>query len=403
MGIGRDLGLKLRRWIQDDQFDPDSGNALANRLIDALGAEQSLRGPVRDLAGQPLTRRVLRTNGGEQQAAFQALTELLSETYSPRVQAELLDLLEAATGLTHEHRPPQESAPERAPQSPPAQHDGQVQAPVQTSGPAVPAAPAWPRRPLPRSPRAWLTEIQPLGAGLLAGAIGALVLSWWAHELDRWVFERLGWSSGAALALTLALIQILSLLPVLRRIRRRWPLDLQTSGDPRRSWRWISASWIHSRGSETLLNVLMLLILLGPTPLGAGKVVLRYTLSGLATLAPALLMARLRGVPRRWCGASGAIGALTALAAGLSLLQGRELAFAAGPFRIPAWVLLVIYGGLQLSWQLPSQGPDDPSRPAERLWSSPWWWGTLTGLLWALISWSSNLLQPLLRGGPAAG
>lgn len=416
MGIGRDLGLKLRLWIQDARFDPAAGNALANRLLDALGAEETLRGPLRDFAAQPLTRRVLQTRGGEQQAALQALSQLLGETYSPRVHAELLDLLEAATGLVAERprgsqpagaTPAQSSSRPAAPASnEPSSSASSSNAPgstptssSDTSGSLTPTSAAWPRRSLPRSARAWLAEIRPMGPGLLAGAVGALVLAWLANELDRSSFERLGWSSGVALAFSLALLQILSLLPLLRRMRQRWPLELASSGEPRRSWRWISAGWIHSSGREALLNVLMLLILLGPTPLGAGKVVLRFSLTTLATLAPALLVARLRGVPRRWCGASGAIAALTALAAGISLLQGRELAFTAGPFRIPAWVLLVIYGGLQLSWQLPSQGPDDPSRPAERLWSSPWWWGTLLGLLWALISWCSALLQPLLRGG----
>ena len=62
----------------------DNPQALANRLIDALGAEESLRGPVRDLANQPLTLRVLQLQGGPQRSAIQALSSHLAGIYSPR-------------------------------------------------------------------------------------------------------------------------------------------------------------------------------------------------------------------------------------------------------------------------------------------------------------------------------
>lgn len=62
-------------------------------------------------------------------------------------------------------------------------------------------------------------------------------------------------------------------------------------------------------------------------------------------------------------------------------------------------MLLVVYGGVQLSWQLPRQGSDDSSRPVQRLWSSPWWWGTLAGIGWAVITRVGELLAPLLRAG----
>ena len=115
-----------------------------------------------------------------------------------------------------------------------------------------------------------------------------------------------------------------------------------------------------------------------------------------------MLVARRCTVIRRWGGASGAIAALIALAAGLSLLQGREHLFRAGPLAIPAWVLLVVNAGLQLSWQMPHQNPQDTSWPAQRLWSSPWWWGTLAGMAWALITRADEWLTTLLRAGAAS-
>lgn len=83
---------------------------------------------------------------------------------------------------------------------------------------------------------------------------------------------------------------------------------------------------------------------------------LRYCLTALACLAPAAALAQRWGVQRRWSGASGAVSALIALAAGLSLLRWRELGFSSLGLSIPAWVLLLVYGALQLGWQLPRQG-----------------------------------------------
>jgi membrane associated rhomboid family serine protease len=396
MGIGRDLGLQLRAWIHNG-LDLSASPALANRLIDALGAQSSsLRGPVRDLAAQPLTLRTLRLKGAEQQAALQALHQLLAETYSPQVLAELLDLLDAATGLT-ESRPPGSSATTTAP--PAAVHPAGRPSPLPSAGLAARARGAldvgW-RRLLRRRP-AWEAELQAIAPGLLAGLCGGLVLAWGAHELDRWTFARLGWSSGMALAATLVNLQLITLIPPLQPLWRHSLIDRPGSGDPHRLWCWIRAPWQHQRTAEALVNGLFLLILLGPTPLGAGKVVLRYVLTTLACLAGAVLVARRFGVNRRWGGASGAIAALTSLAAVMSLLQGQALTFQIGALTIPAWVLLVVNGGLQLSWQLPRQGSEDHSQPLQRLWSSTWWWGTLAGTGWALFTRFGQLLRPLFQ------
>jgi hypothetical protein len=163
----------------------------------------------------------------------------------------------------------------------------------------------------------------------------------------------------------------------------------------------VSAPWFHRRHGEALVNVLLLLLILGPTPLALDQVVLRYTLTTLACLALAALAARRQGLRhQRWGGASGAVGALVGLAVGLSLLRWRVIGFSLGEITVPAWVLLVVVGSLQLAWILPRPHPGDPGRPGQRLLASTWWWGLMLGLGWAVLSWGSVLLQGWLRHRP---
>ena len=384
MGTGRELGLKLRSWLESGNLGLDNGQALANRLVDALGAEEGLKGPVRDLASQPLLRQLLQRRAQPSVTAVEALSSHLARTYTPAVLAELHDLIEAATGIT-----------------PPAAASPQPQPAVEASESADQQPPAPSRRP-------WRQvlgpgfgrDLQALGAGLALAASFSLVLAWAAGKLDQAVFDRWSWSGGVVLALSLALVQALSLGP-LRRLRRRGLLNLSRSGDPRRAWCWLSSPWIHGRHAEALVNVLLLLVLLGPSPLSLADVVLRYSLMSLATSALAALLARRLGVAQRqWCGATGAIAALISLAAILSLLRWQELGFRLGPESIPAWVLLVVYGALQLGGQLPRAAPTDASRPSERLWCSTWWWGTLLGLGWGLLTWGSDLAEATFKVRP---
>jgi membrane associated rhomboid family serine protease len=383
MGTGRELGLQLRSWMESGSLGLDNGQALANRLVDALGAEEGLKGPVRDLASQPLLRQLLRRRGEPSLTAVEALTSHLARTYTPAVLAELHDLIEAATGIT----PP-------TPATPPL-NDAESESEPGTQHPAT--------HPLHSVVGPGLgSDIQALGAGLALAASFSLVLAWAAGELDQALFDRWRWSGGVVLALSLALVQALSLGP-LRRLRRRGLLNASSCGDPRRAWCWISSPWIHGRHAEAMVNVLLLLVLLGPSPLSLADVVLRYGLTSLATTALAALLTRRLGVSQRqWCGATGAIAALISLAAILSLLRWQELGFRVGSESIPAWVLLVVYGALQLGWQLPRSTPTDHSRPIERLWCSTWWWGTLLGLAWGLLTWGSDLAQTPLKARPGS-
>jgi hypothetical protein len=222
----------------------------------------------------------------------------------------------------------------------------------------------------------------------------ALVLSWLAGVLDHQLIQRWPWSGGEAMVATLALLQIITT-GRLAPLRRSAMLQQEQSGDPRRAWRWVTAPWIHASPAEAVLHGLVLLLILGPSPLPLEDGVLRYGLTSLATLALACLTARRLGLrDQRWAGASGVSGALIGLAVGLSLLRWREISFPLGSLAVPAWVLLVVVGSLQLAWILPRRDSADPGGGAwQRLLVSQWWWGLVLGVGWACLSWGSTLLR----------
>jgi hypothetical protein len=364
MGVGRDLGQQLRRWLEQDPAALRQSRALTNRLMDGLGAEDSLRAPVRELASQPLLLALLHSQGVQQQSALSSLRQQLSRTYAPAIERELLDLLEAATGLGT----------------------------AATPAPAPAPAPE-PEAVVPGPPQAARGELQGLAPGAALAASGALVFCWAGGALDRELLEGWGWSGGMALVVVLGLLQALSLGP-LKGLPRRWWLDSSQTCDPHQAWRWLSNPWLHANGPEAVANLILLALLLGNSPLQLNDVMLRYCLTALACLAPAAALAQRWGVQRRWSGASGAVSALIALAAGLSLLRWSELGFSSLGLSIPAWVLLLVYGALQLGWQLPRQGEDD-STPLQRLLSSSWAWGLIWGLGWAVVSALSGWLGAL--------
>ncbi|MCT0249493.1 rhomboid family intramembrane serine protease [Synechococcus sp. CS-205] len=368
-GQGRELGLQLRAWHEADTPGLTNGKVMANRLVDLLGAEEGLKGPVRDLAGQPLFLRALSDSGAGRETSVRLLAQQLGSTYAPAVLVELLDLLEAATGVAVS-----------------LAQDPKANAPFST--PRVAQDP-W--------GLALRESLQAMGPGLAVAAGAALVLRWLSGELDHWLFKSWDWQGWLVLALTLALLQALSLGP-LKRARRQWPLEQADATEPRQAWRWISAPWMHHSHGEAVVNVLLLLLILrAPSPLPLPDVVLRYMLTSLATTALALLVAMRRTSERRWDGAAGAVSALIGLAAASSLVHWRSLAFSLGPIEIPAWVLLLVYGALQLGWQLPRQSEHDESRPLDRLLSSQWWWGLVLGVGWAVYSRLETLLQLALR------
>ena len=366
MGVGRTLGLQLRAWLEADPEGLRQSRALTNRLMDALGAEESLRGPVRDLASQPLLLQVLHSQGASRRSALASLSQQLHQTYAPAVLAELLDLLEAATGESITQNP---SASPAAPV-----------AVVEVADHVAVTATA------PSGKRSLLTDLQPLAPGVALAACAALVISWAGAELDRALFEGWGWSGGVVLVLVLGLVQALSLGPW-KGLRRLWPIDSRRTQDPHQAWRWVSAAWIHRNGIEAGVNLVLLLVILGASPLQLRDVLLRYCLTALACLSLAALMAQRFRVRRSWSGSSGPLSALIALAAGSSLLHGRVMVFESLGLTIPVWVLLLVYGALQLGWQLPRLDANETSTPLQRLLSSSWGWGLLLGLFWALVSW----------------
>jgi len=390
---GRGLGLQLRRWLQEEPERLRSGTAIANRLIDALGADDSLRGPIRDLTSRPQLLQALHSQGAGRQAAVTSLSRQLAQTYAPAVLRELLDLLEAATGEQPAGPPVDPAsapAPEAQPGASPAAGTGTT-ATAATAAPTAIGTAAHAEGDATDESLSWRPLLQAIAPGVALAASAALVFGWLAQELDRALFDGWGWSGGVVLVLVLGLLQAFSLGP-LRPLRRLWPLSDRQAVQPRQAWRWIGSGWLHANGLEAGLNLVLLILLLGASPLPLAAVVLRYGLTALACLIPAVLVAHRCGVRRRWSGASGPLSALIALAAGLSLLHWRPMAFNTPLLTIPAWVLLLIYGALQLSWQLPRHPGDHQTTPWQRLLSSSWGWGLILGLGWAVVTRIRELL-----------
>jgi hypothetical protein len=385
MGTGRRLGLGLAGWLASDTAGLANGTALGNRLSDLLGADQSLAGPLRDLARRPLLHQALNSSGLTRRTALQTLIADLRQTYTPAVLGELVDLLEAALGEPGlgEAAPGETSAPAAALKAakpndanrPQGQRGGKIR-------PLLPALAA---------------GLMPLGPGLALGAAMALVLSWLAGVLERQFFHPWHWSGGIVLVAVLALLQI-GTAGRQGRLRQALRLNQRQSGDPRRAWRWVTAPWVHASNGEALLHALVLLLILGPSPLPLEDGVLRFALTALATMALGCLAAKRLGLRHQhWAGASGVSGALIGLPTTLSLLRWREISFPLGSLAVPAWVLLVVVGSLQLAWILPLRGNADTSRARDRLLVSQWWWGLVLGVGWASLTWLRALLGTLLR------
>lgn len=383
MGTGRQLGQQLQHWLKQQGGDAaaTSSTALANRWGDALGSDDGLKAPLRDLASRPLFRLALNQQGAAQRATLEQLSVELRRTYSPAVMAELLDLLEAFAGL-------------------------QLPRPASPTGSSSEPAPRSraPGRPSPgASLRRLGRRLEPMAAGIALAAAAALVWLWVGWELDRLVFEAWGWSGGAVLVVLLALIEAVGLGPL-----HRWQhggllpaTSLRRTPSQPAAWRWITAPWQQPTRRQAALNLLLLAVILGPAALQLPDVLLRYSLVSLATLALAALVGASQpaGEPADetdapgWGGASGAVASLIGLGVGLSLLQGRSLGYSFGPLAIPAWVLLLIDASFELSWLAQERRDAGASLwSRQELLRQPWSWGLLLGLAWALLSQAALLV-----------
>lgn len=379
MGRGRQLGIQLRQWLESGAVEINATGiqALANRWGDVLGSEEALKAPLRDLAGRPLFRQALLAGGLARRTSLEQLAVELAATYSPQVLAELLDLLEEFAAI---------ELPRSAPIPPPQR-------------PTIQPGRARQTRLQPLHSSALLARITDRAAGIALAAAAALVWMWIGQELDALLFEGWGWSGGAVLLFALALVEVLMLTP----LKHRRPSGLLTNeqaGDSQLAWRWVTAPWLHATRSEAILNLMMLAVILGPSALQLPDVLLRYTLASLATLVSVALMAPDKGQHHSWGGASGAVGTLIGLGVGLSVLEGRSLIYRLGPLSIPAWVLLLIYGGLQLSWQsrarhLQRARPSTSSGRWHDILTSPWCWGLFWGCSWALFTRVMQLVESM--------
>lgn len=401
MGKGRDIGTRLHRSVEDGSARRFSHQSLLGRMLDDLGGDTSLQGPLRDLAMRPLFLQSLQQERiALRQSAAVSLSRDLQDTYAPKILGELLDLLEAALGVT---LPRQEGR--RVDLGPvtvettPVKPAGAAGVPVGRAAAARPAAAsarlAKGSRRMPTAAELGATAVA-LGPGLALAAAIALVIAWLGGELERLWLDR--WTAAPVLVACLVGVQALSAGP-LKRWQREAPLRLEWAGDPHQLHRWVTSPWLHHRLGEALLNGLMLLAILGTSPLPLGELLLRYCLTSLATTGLGVAFAYRRLTAGVWDGATGAVAALIALAGGLSLLQWRPMGFSLGPLELPAWVLFLIYGTLQLGWVLPRLDQDDRSTPPQRLLRSSWWWGTVLGLGWALLTQVGEWLGPLLTRG----
>lgn len=434
MGTGRQLGQLLQHWLREKgPATPPVGNALANRWSDALGSDDSLRPPLRDLAHRPLFRQALAQQGAAQRASLEQLGRELQRTYSQEVMAELLDLLEAFADVTLPRPEGRDGAtgargaasgqgltPGSASRAPESCNDDDR---PKAAGGATP----WLKH-SDSQLRRLRRRLEPMAPGIALAASAALVWTWLGRELDRLLFEGWGWSGGMVLVLLLVLIEGLGLLQPLRRWQRAGLLRIGNNASSHQAWRWITAPWQQPSRRQAALNLGLLAVILGPSALQLPDVLLRYSLVCLATLTlaalvaagsaarPAATAASTAAEPRDGNrpstdlagGASGAVASLIALGVGLSLLQGRQLSYGFGPLTVPAWVLLLISAGFELSWMAYTPGPasgeagtSSATAATERtppLWSrrqllsQPWSWGLLLGLSWAAASKSAEFL-----------
>lgn len=417
MGSGRSVGRQLKAWLHSQAFDVRAGSALVNRLLDALGDDEALRGPLRDLASQPLFRKLLLENGSGQRATLDELNKRLAATYTPAVLQELQALLEEATGL-----------PLLPSEAPPATTTVRVTADVDVDagvGVGIGASPS-PNQPKARDQSdataraarfragengerlassliALLRDLRGISPGIALAAGSTLVLWWAAGRLEDVLPGEPQGGGGLLLVLALLLLQALAIGP-LRGIQRQWPLDSGSAFDPSRAWRWVLAPWIHQRNGEGLALAAALLLLLSSSPAGLPLLALRpldlpavalgYGLIALITTIPAVLVARHYQIQKRWSGAAGVVAALASLAALEGLIHRQVVHLGAAPVLMPAWVLLLLIGALALQLELPPQARET-SRPWQRLLASTWCWGSLLGLGTGLIDALGALLRSL--------
>lgn len=369
MGIGREIGDQVRRWVGSGELNSLPPQALVNRLIDAAGASRRLHGPLQDLGKQPLFLQLLREQQpAKARATLQALTSELAEIYSSGIITELVQLLEATSGLSGVPQATARSGSASTSESNLSAHQFFYQ--------------RW------RLARTLL----PLAPGLALGAGSSLVLAWFGVELDRLVFEPLGWSAGVVLLLLLASAHLLT-----SRLIMPWRtaglLDRASAVDPRKAWRWVTAPWLHESDKEALLNAVVLAVVFFNTPLPLREVVLRYALTSLACLALAVQASRWCHLRRIWGGASGVVASLLSFDSTLSLLRWQEQGFEMGPLRIPVWVLLWSWVTIQMAWSLPRRHTGDRTKAWQRVVTSCWFWGLAIGAMWGVVFWLLGLPQ----------
>ena len=96
---GKQLGLRLRLWLLEKGSTCHSNQAIVAWFMDAIGDDDLLRAPLKDIGSQHSLLQALLRDGAQQILAVNRLREYIEHTYARRAKEELFGMIEAATGV----------------------------------------------------------------------------------------------------------------------------------------------------------------------------------------------------------------------------------------------------------------------------------------------------------------
>ena len=371
MAQASELGKQISQWVKDDPRLSKNTQLLLNRMKDLLGSESDeIRGPLIDIITQPLFHESLALNGASKDLAANELQKYIRNTYSHSICLQLKSFVEAASGVVV----------------------------IKNVDPAYNVGNKTDSRELLRQANNLVKiniksvvgktyEYFHLYApGIAVSAAFALVFAWLGGEIDRFKFGKLSQGCGL-LILLLGIVELSRFVKLkVRNKTDKFMINSLEVTKPSYAWKWISHPFVHANAKEGVINIFILLIILGGTPLPLSEVLLRFNLTSLACLIGAASCAKKFEIAKVWSGASGSVAALISLACCLSLFENRPLAFDVGWISVPAWVLLVINSSLQMQWQIDQRAQNTGKYFSHIVLSSTFAWGTILGSLWAVFT-----------------
>jgi len=371
MGIGRRLGEQISQWVIADPQGIRNPQLLSNRLKDLLGPEaDAIKGPLLDIVNQPQFHQTITCTGSNKVFAATELQKYIQKTYSHSISSELEIFLEAASDIPLKKNvtPTTRNGNETSFRTFIKQGWNLVGKRILRFGYKV------------------VENLYPLAPGIALSASFALVFAWLGGELDRLEVVGLNMGSGFLIAF-LGMFELLRFVP--QKIHysfSKWMINSSEVAITSNAWKWISHSFIHAKAGECVLNLLMLFIILGNTPLPLSEIFFRFNLTSLACLIGAAAYARNSGITKVWGGASGSVAALISLACCLSLFEVRSLNFDIGWISFPAWVLFIVNSSLHLTWQQKQKKQNKDKKFVQIVLSTPFAWGSILGGFWSIIT-----------------